>query len=391
MPTIQEQIAALRRAPEAESDTRLAAILDAIKTEETLLAAYHTPTKHYFMLREFGQNTAVLFTNRDSFERFAERCKEQGQFTAAIENPKKDRELLFADLWRCGFTRVLIDYAPEYIDLHLGDLFTPPDVNALPLVKRPVIDPAVTGELLYFMQQMHAGKADGALELRLLERIYHAAFLLPVERIQTGETAAIHVPVTEIGGQRAVKVFTDRRELAAHGLAQGLVLSAARYADLCGILHNGAQVILINPGSGAELALDAQLLAAAEKAVTGETAEFDLRSMQERGERITITDPQEIPDDLRRALTAELQNHKEVRTAYLRVMKKEAALRPSWLLVTERTEERGEKTFRRDIAAAVRPYLGAYDLECTSYEKAAGWVGNTKPFYQKRRFGFLKG
>lgn len=390
MPTIQERLTILHRALPEDAEKHLNAIAEAVRSQESILAAYFPPTKHWFMTKEFGQKTAVLFSNRDSFERFAERCKEQGVYCAAVENAKADREILFADLWRCGFTRVLIDYAPEFVNLHLGDLFTPPDFSGLPLAERPVLNPDITGEILWLFQQIHSGKADGGMELSMLTELYHSAFLLPAKKFTADGAQAFHVGVEEREGMRCIKLYTDRREWANDGVPSDAVPMIARYADLRTLLTQGADHLVINPGSGAELVLDAQLLDAAEKAVTGETEDLTIQTMQERGEKLTVTDPGSVPDELRGALLAVLQNHPEVSAAYLRVLKRENHLRPSLLLLLDRSEDRGEKALYREIAEHAKPYLGAYALECAAYEKAREWAGGSKPFYQKKRFGFWK-
>lgn len=391
MPTIQELITTLHRdtAPEA-AEAQLRAIIEAVRTQDTLLAAFHSPTRHYFIVREFGQRTAVLFSNRDSFERFAERCKEQGMFTAAVESSRENRMLLFADLWRCGFTRVILDFAPEFVNLHLGDFYPLPDVSGLPMAQRPVLDPGMTGELLWLAQQMYAGKADGAMELEALRAVYHAPFLMPVKPQPEKGRAAFEIPVWEKDGKRCCRLFTDRREWAASGLLTDHQHAIVRVGELKRLLREGFDRLVINPGTGAELTLDAQLLDAAEQAAMGQTEQFTLHSMQTDGVKVTVTDPEEIPESLRKAFVGVLQNHPEVTAAYLRILKRDNALRPCWLLLFQRTEDRGEKAFCQELADAAQPYFGSYDLECAAYEKARALAGNARPFYQKRKFGFLK-
>ncbi len=387
MPEIQELLTVLHRAPAEEADAQIEAIIQTLLTQDKLLVGWFPPTKHYFIVREFGQQTAVLFSNRDSFERFASRCKEQGVYAAAIENTRENRTALLIDLWRCGFTRVLVDYAPEYVNLSLADLCEFPNLSEIPLAERAVLNPEMTGSILWLMQQIHSGKADGGMELEMLNRLYHAAFVMPV--IPKGGDA-YELLETKRGDKRTVCLFTDHREWAAAGRKPEYAPAIVRYAELGGVLKAGYEQLVINPDTGAELVLDAQLLAAAEKAATGETEDLTIQSMQERGEKITVTDPESIPDELRQALTAVLQNHTEVETAYLRVLKAENSLRPNWLLISDRTEDRGEKAFHKDLIAAVMPYLGAYGLQCAALAKVPNWVGNAKPFYKKKKFGFLR-
>lgn len=390
MPTVQEILTQLHRTAPDAADAQLDALADAIRELDTMLVAFFPPTKHYLMVKEMGQPTAVIFSNRASFELFAERCKEQGIYTAAIENPKDQRQLLFTDLWRCGFTRVIVDFAPEFANLHIGDLYPMPDLRSLPLAERPVLHPPLTAKILYLFQQIHSNKADGHMELDALRELYHAPLFAPAEVFQVEGRTAMHIPTTERDGKKCVCLFTDHREMANASLPAGTRLAIVRFAEMRELMQQGADLLIINDGSGAELAIDEKLLDIAEQAAMGELEGITIHTMQERGEKLTVTDPEEVPDELDSALRAVLQNHPEVTSAYLRVVKQENTLRPRWLLLTERTEDRGEKALFRELAESAQPYLGNRDIEFSSYEKARELAGNAKPFYKKKRFGLFR-
>ncbi len=391
MHDVQELLTRLHRDNDPETaEAQLLAIIDAVKELDTLLVAWYTPTRHYFMTKEFGQPTAVIFSNRDSFERFAERSQEQGYEVSAIENPSNERMLLFADLWRCGFTRVMIDYAPEFVNLHIGDFYPIPDQSDMPLNKRSVICPALTGKILYLFQQIYARKADGNTELDALRELYHSPLILPADVFYSGGSASTHVPSYQRDGKRCVRLFTDYREMARADLPDDLTPTVARIGDLQQLMKKGVQIISINEGSGAELALDAELLDVAEKAAMGELEGITIQSMQEHGEKVTVTDAKDASAELLQAMQAVFQNHSEVVQAYLRVIKMENTLRPHYLVIIERTEDRGEKALYRELAEAAMPYLGTYDLECVNRDKAESWIKDTKPFYRKKRFSLFR-
>ena len=79
MPTVQELLTELRQHTDQErSAAQLRELVRAVNEQDTLLAAYFPPTKQWFITKEKNALTAAVFSNRDSFERFAERCAEQG-------------------------------------------------------------------------------------------------------------------------------------------------------------------------------------------------------------------------------------------------------------------------------------------------------------------------
>lgn len=387
MPTVQELLTELRQhtdqAPAAE---QLQAIVRAVYDTQELLAAFFPKTKHYFITRELDEPTAVIFSNRGSFELFAERCKEQGLYTEALVISKEDREMLFTDFHRCGFTRVLIDYAPEYLVLPVSDFLELPDVSKLPLLQRPFPAPALTGKILYLFQQMHSRKADGEQMLDVLRELYHSPLLLPAETVQAAGVTAYSVPAAY--DTRTAVLFTDRSEWSRSGLLADLTPVIARFADLQELLHNGFERIVINPGSGAQLVLDAALLNAAEQAVMGEE-KIGTRSMQEQGEKLTVSDPAEDVSALTAALTAVLEQS-NVDAACLRELKRENTLHPSWLVLLEGSDVRGRKALHKSLSAAAQPHLGRHAIEFADYREAQALAGNAKPFYKRKRRLFRK-
>lgn len=386
MPTVQELLTALRQhTEEAPSAEQLRAVAQAVSELDTMLIAWFPATRHWFITVEQNEPTAVVFSNRDSFEAFAARCKEQGIYVEAMENAKADRPALFMDLVRCGFTQVLIDYAPAFLVLPVTAFVKLPDFTELSLVERPFPAPFLTGKILYLFQQIHAKKADGELELAVLRELYHSPLFMPVQVFEADGQTAYHVPAEEQDGKRTAHLFTDRVEWERFGVSPEYAPAVARFAELQTLLQGGFDRLVINPGSGAELVLDASLLDAAEQAVMGDVRELDLRTLQTQGEKLTVSDPEEVPDKLTVALISVLEQHDMVNAAYLRVLKRSNVLHPSWLVLLDLREDRGRKTLHRELSTAAQPYLGSFDIEFAAYDEAEDFAGKTKPFYKKRR------
>ena len=292
--------------------------------------------------------------------------------------------MLFMDLRRCGFTHVMIDYAPVFLVLPVTKFYTPPDESAVPLVQRTFLATTLTGGILWLFQQIHSGKAEGDLELDVLRVLYHSPLLMPVRALEVDEKTVHHVLLQEQDGKRVMQLFTDRFEWERYGVSKNYSPAVARFAEMQQALQNGVDLIAINPGSGASLVLDAQLLAVAEQAVMGDVHELDLRSMQERGEKLTVSDPEESPAELMAALRGVLEAQDKVSAAYLRVLKRENLLRPSWLVLLDVSGTLGRQSLHKALNIAAQPYLGSYDIEFADYASATALAGKTKPFYKKK-------
>ena len=386
MPTVQELLTEMRQhTEEPPTEQQLQAVVDAVLELDELLVAFFSPTKHYFITKEQDAPTAVIFSNRDSFERFAERCKEQGTYTAALVNHKDDRKLLFIDFVRCGFTHVLIDYAPAFLVLPVTAFGEIPDFSVVPLIKRPFFAPALTGKILYLFQQIHSGKADGGIELDVLRELYHSPMLMPVEVFEAEGGTGYLVPDAGQDGKRTAHLFTDRFEWERFGVSTEFSPAIARYPEMQTLLESGFERLVINPGSGAELVLDAALLTAAEQAVMGNSRVFEIKTMQEQGEKLSVTEPEQDSAALIQALTDVLKQHEAVAAAYLRLLKRENVLRPSYLVLLDADDDRGKKTLHEKLSAAAQPHLGNHDIEFTDYRSALEFAGNAKPFYRRKK------
>lgn len=391
MSTVQELLAELRQSADQNIPAdRIRAVVQAVNALDTLLVAFFPATRNWFITKEQNAQTAVIFSSRSSFELFAERCKEQGLYTEAMENPRSDRAALFTDLIRCGFTRILIDYAPDFLILPVTAFCTIPDLSGIPLVQRPFLSPALTGSILYLMQQIHSGKADGGMEIEMLRELYHAPLLMPVQAFRADGRIAYNVPAEEKDGKRTAHLFTDRFEWDRFGVDDEYSPAIARFPELQTLFQSGFDRILINSGSGAELALDAQLLQAAEQAVMGDVQEFDLRTMQEKGEKLTVSDPDPVPEELTAALSAVLEQYSTVKAAYLRVLKQENSLHPSWLVLLDLSEDRGRIALCNALNTAAQPHLGSNNIEFAVYRDSLQLAGKAKPFYQKKRSGWFR-
>ena len=390
MPSIQELIAKFYHSDEEHAEESAQAVIDAFLQSETFLIARIPKTKKFFISMESGQQTAIFFSERDTFEKFAVHCMNSGIHVDAVEFAKDRQQLLFAELWRCGFTRIMIDFLPVYLNISLFDVFTPPDYSDKPLAYRPIIAPRMTGKILFLMQQIQTGKADGNQEVDMLTELYHSPFFTGADILNINGKRAMQINGQEnADGTKTLLLFTDMKEYTAVPHPSGEVPSIVWYPDIKEIMKQGFQTLVINSASSTPLTLDSELLNATEQLATGQTENFTFTEM-ENANTFKMTDIENPPEDLIQALCAELPNYQQVKSAYLRVMQSDQKLIPSYFLILEAPT--AMKASARTIFQAVEKYLQGYHFECTALEKPelAKLIGKTKPFYKKKKVGFLK-
>ncbi|MEE5992239.1 MAG: enhanced serine sensitivity protein SseB C-terminal domain-containing protein [Oscillospiraceae bacterium] len=390
MPSIQELITKFYESDREHFEEAAQVVIDAFLQQETFLIARVPQTKQFFISMESEQQTAIFFSERDTFEKFAEYCMKSGISVDAVEFNKDKRDILFAELWRCGFTRIMIDFLPVFLDISLFDVFTPPDYSKLPLFRRPVIAPRMTGRILFLMQQIHTGKANGKHELDALIELYHSPLFTGANVMNLAGRRVIQVDGHQNDdGTKSILAFTDIKEYMAVEHPSNETPSIVWYPDIKAFMNQGFKTLVINSGSTTPLTLDLQLLNAAEQAATGQYGNFTFNSMTSL-ENAQITDIENPPEELIQALCLELPNYQQIQSAYLRMLQSDKKLRPSYFLILEAPATM--KALSKSIFLSVGKHLQGHDFECTALEKPEllGVIGDTKPFYRKKKISFFR-
>ena len=100
MPSIQELITKFYQSDEDHSEEKAQAVIDAFLQKETLLVARMPQTKQFFISMESGQQTAIFFSERDIFEKFAVYCHKRRIPCGCRRNTPKTNNLFY--LRSCG-------------------------------------------------------------------------------------------------------------------------------------------------------------------------------------------------------------------------------------------------------------------------------------------------
>ena len=292
MTTIQELTVKLSQtADPKERETLGNQIISGMKEQETLWAAFCPATKHYFLAQEENQLTAYLFSAEETCQAFVNEMRRRHIILEVLANKKEHRMFLFAELFRCGITQIVIDSAEDYFAVSLNALMPIPDYSQLPLVQRPVLNPVVTGKLLLLMQDMRWGRADGNTELDALQEIYHSPFLHPFKPGENGAPDENGVYQLPDNGGSLFMIFTDMYSLKSAEPKEYPAAKIVRFADLHKMLTDNPDKmgIIINPGSGAPMLLDMQLLELTQKSAEGDLSEVTVRSMNKDSGKIIVT------------------------------------------------------------------------------------------------------
>ncbi|MBR3630005.1 MAG: SseB family protein [Oscillospiraceae bacterium] len=229
-----------------------------IRDSRMLYAAWFPQTKRYFLTQEDGL-CAVIFPEQADLDRYALKKKEEGIRVDAVENPIENRDLLLADFWRSGITKVRIEGSQPVI-LPLSELYSPPDYSAVPPAKRPVPDPALTGVINLLLQRSVLKTADKDMVFDVLHRLREASLFGPAV---TQPDGSMGLPVFTPHETRLALLFTDTREfgLVFHG--EDIETKRFDFEDIIWLLNHNFEAVAINYASGVALMLDKTLLQAA--------------------------------------------------------------------------------------------------------------------------------
>lgn len=388
MSKISELIAQLNQATEdSERISFTEQLVNLVKTQEILYGAFCPSTRHYFLAQEQKQITAYIFSEEKYYEDFAMEMRKKHIILDIMTNKQEHRMFLFAELYRCGVTQIIIDSEQEHARIRLNSLIPIPDYSKLPLVQRPVLNPLVTGKILCLMQDVRFGRADGNMELDVLQEIYHSAFFLPIkpQTVQSPEEAGIYqLP----DGKKLFMIFTDLYSLKQANPVDYSKARIARFGDLQELLAKNPEVtgIIINPNSGSAMLLDAQLLEIAEKSASGILDNIIVRNLNENAGKIVITKPEVESLDMINHMCDIIKENDFVKAAYLRNIRREEDIRPHYLIILDWNDsvtKEQKLEFQEKIIKSALPYAHGLDIEYVSYDSAVGkeWTGNAEPFY----------
>lgn len=391
MDTIQELI---RRYDADKSPETYRQITERLKSEPTIWAAYSPAAGNYYLNFENGVPSAYIFTEKGFYDVFQDYLMQQNVVVRSMESSAQYRTLFFADLYRSGIERVVVDNGQTFLALDLFDLMEKPDFSDLPEVSRPVMNPELVKTAGWFLQELSAKRATKQMQNDMFRMIYGAKFLLPVdaskmnvEKQENGsavvkENSIMSIPMLENGaGKHFYPFFTDWNEMMKYDKEHKYSGMIGRFEDM---KHFGAQAdgIVINP-FGVNIALSPDMLKDVEDAGTGKTTPKVQEQEVKKDTEVLLGDPKVYPQRMADEIAKYLKTQKNVNAAYLRQMVKDNE--KSYLIVVDFTGD--HRTVFDGIAGAGVPYAEGMPLDFVplSEEFGRSAIENVQPFYKKKK------
>ncbi len=363
------------------SDQIYAEILNAIRTQDILWTAFSPVTRNYYTGMEHGEYAAYLFSEKAFADKFQEDMLQKNIDITIAENKAPHRMLLLGDLMRTGVTALFIDSGQQLIAVSLVEMLDELEGHGPEHAQRIVMNPHLLAKAHYFYQQVSCRRADTQDELAMLQELYKASYITPIQMQEGGPVLPM---LRKEDGTRLMMFFTDWPELRRYDKNQQCEYKKVGFHDMKVLIEN-VDGIVVNP-FGVNIVLDQEMLHAVEQASNG-TLQLPARKITMDGDtQIRITAVNEDAQELMDAAAELLKENQKVNAAYLRMIVKDNEPRPSYLMVLDASCPL--KELYRAIADKTIPLAKGMDIEFVSYQEDFGRsvAEKTKPFYKKRRF-----
>ncbi len=382
MQTIQKLITQL--AESGGNDYIYTQIVEAIRKQDVLWAAFSPVTKNYYTGREHGEYAAYLFSEKSFSEQFQEDRLQKNIRINILENKASNRMLLFGDLLRTGVTVLLIDSGQKYVAVSLFEILEVLEGHDPENAERIVMNPHLLAPAHFLYQRISSRSACTVDELAMLREISKANYISPLH-VSDGVSALPMLRNPD--GSAFLVLFTDWAELRRFEKDPQCGYKTLKFQEIQKFLTN-LNGIVINP-YGVNIVLDKEMLGVVEAAANG-TLELPAENISLSDHfSVRITPVSEDAQELMDAAAALLKEKKNVNAAYLCMMTKPDEVHPSYLMILDTSDPSAE--LYKEIAEKVMPLANGLDVEFMSYREDAGRKAaeNTKPFYKKRKFLFF--
>ncbi len=393
MERIEERIAEFYQTQDEAVYHEIAQLL---KTEETLWAAVCPTSRNYYVNRENNAHSAYVFTNKSYFEDFQDYMQKQGIVLEAVQNEQKHRIMMLTDLYRSGFSMVLVNNGHHQIGIYLRDIAE----NSAALshddpAAKLVTNPSFVRAANYFYQSLHCGKPDRNCQIAMFRELYDAKFIMPVavhEENIKGNQAQIR-PGEEIGypmvtnpekTEQYFPFFSDFHELRRFDPEHKFRSITVGFRELCRFAGS-ANGIVINP-IGCNLRMDPELLQAVEQVVDGS---ISMSAPKKETASIRFRDPESIPSGITEGIAAAVKDNSAVKAVYIKLVSKNDTTRPNYMIILDGTK--ASNALCEAIAGAVMPHTEGLNVEFadTASPVIQKAIASAKPVYKRRRFGIF--
>lgn len=393
METIQDLIGKLGETPSPEA---LAQIEKQFLSQETIWAAYFPRTRNFYLHQENGQSTAYVFSEKQYYDQFEDFMKKQGIEVVCSSNPKEYRSVMLADMYRSGFTMLILDnnFHPHAMLLEnlMGD-----DKQAFEQ-KQLVLNRDLVAKINFCFQKIAAEKATSNTGLEMFQAVYDAKYLLPVDvsgmknvetNPETGEIrysggGKLEIPALQAkDGKHFFPLFTDIFEIQRYDKEHKFSAQIIRFTEAKKLIER-VDGIVVNP-MGANLRLDKELVQSiVDNAGKPLPPKAERRMSGSKSTGIYFETPDvDAVENMLDILCDALPEISAVNAVYIRQARRSGETRPYYLFVVDAEGEQSE--IYKKIAELAIPQAQGFNLEFTNFDGEFGKqaVGICKPFYRK--------
>lgn len=372
-------------------------IIEKLRTAEKLWAAYSPVTNNLHLDILKGEKVvAFIFSEIEYYNVYEERVKNNNIKIQPYENTLENRMELFGNLYRSGFDFVVVDNGQKFVVIDLFDIIKKPDFSDVPEINRPVMNPSLVAAADNFFQAMSLKRPLREIEEKMYREIYNARFLVPIDtselkidpkdsqngKIVVKESSKVKIPlITNENNRNYIAIFTDWDELRKFDPEQKFGGNIIKFEDLIYFCSRNDGIVL-NP-FGFNMILQEDTIKLIEGVVTGKIRLTETNFPSEnRAENVILEEPKTYPTKMVNEVKKCLKKHKEVKSAYLKLMIKDN--QESWLFILDFDGDK--KKLFDDIANAVMSNANGKFISFVPLNTKLGneAAKDIEPFYRLR-------
>lgn len=383
----------IKKYTETKKKSYLTDVIDKIKNQDMLWAAFSPITKNYHLDIFEGKTISFIFSEEEYYNSYEDKLKEKGVAIKPYECKVADRTELFMELYRSGIELIAVDEGQQYLIISLFDIIRKPDFSNLPEIQKPLLNPSLVAAADNFFQALAFKRPTRELEEKMFIEIYNAKYLLPFDasklstepdnfvdgKLVIKDKSQLRIPlITNAEDKKFFAFFTDWIEFRKFDQQKKLSGNIVTFADLK-YFSNKNDGVVINP-FGFNLVLDENMINVIESVATGKQEINIQKITAEKDTKVMLGTPKNMPTDMLEAVSKCLEKHNEVKKAYLRLMSKDNV--ESWLIVID--FEGDKNALYGDIAKSALAYSKGKNIDFIKLgsEFTLNAIKDTEPFYK---------
>lgn len=306
-----------------------------------------------------------------------------------------------------GLSTILMDNGEYYLELKRDELLPPMDWSNTPDIQIPVTNPDLQHAMILFFQTVNVRAQTAniqlllqSLEMRMLDEILAARYLLPMKLVEQEASAPVEHGITTIkrgdriltavldgeNDSKWLPAFTDWYEFEKVYDKEQWSSLVATYEDLLAVSGNMTGIV-INP-RGLGLRIDSNNQAKVEQYRSERSEASSIPSTEAPdpdNQPVLLITPNEVPMPMIESLKAYMKTQKDIQKAYLRQKIRGSAY--SYLLIADTMGSIDD--IHSGIAAAAAPHLEGISLDIIGMDTWQEDEKDIEPFYKKKRFGLF--